>query len=286
MSEPLVSVIIPAYNCAGVLSDTIDSVLKQAYGNIEIVVVDDGSTDGTGKIAEGFLESGKVRWYRQENGGPGAARNRGIQEARGEFLAFVDADDFLTDDSIKKRMALLAEVPDLELVYSNYLIRESNGAATSRFDETYPEKYGALRRGYAHGVVFEGSPSERFGIPFDFWTGALLVGRNLMKRVGKALGFDRDFCETAIAEILDNAYIVDEPPCFVSKEIAKKFVKDGLALAFADGEFHPHEEHWLRSTAEKNGIDVTAFSQELEDVRNRGGRHVKLEVDDFTVKHS
>ena len=197
MSEPLVSVIIPAYNCAGVLSDTIDSVLKQAYGNIEIVVVDDGSTDGTGKIAEGFLESGKVRWYRQENGGPGAARNRGIQEARGEFLAFVDADDFLTDDSIKKRMALLAEVPDLELVYSNYLIRESNGAATSRFDETYPEKYGALRRGYAHGVVFEGSPSERFGIPFDFWTGALLVGRNLMKRVGPfrtdiSIGEDRD----------------------------------------------------------------------------------------------
>jgi glycosyltransferase involved in cell wall biosynthesis len=87
MSKPLVSVIIPAYNCAGVLSDAIDSVLKQTYGNIELVVVDDGSTDETGKIAEGYLESGKVRCYRQENGGPGAARNRGIEAARGEYLA-------------------------------------------------------------------------------------------------------------------------------------------------------------------------------------------------------
>jgi CDP-glycerol glycerophosphotransferase len=90
MDFPLVSVIIPAYNCAGVLPETIDSVLKQTYGNIEIVVVDDGSTDGTGKIAEGYLGSGKVRWYRQENGGPGAARNKGIQAARGEYLAFTD----------------------------------------------------------------------------------------------------------------------------------------------------------------------------------------------------
>ena len=191
------SVIIPAYNCAGILSDTIDSVLKQTYGNIEIIVVDDGSTDGTGKVAEGYLESGKVRCYQQENGGPGAARNRGIQAARGEFLAFLDADDYLMDDSIEKRMALLAEVGDLELVYSNYITSWSNGEVTTRFNRTYHEKYRSLCRAYVHGEVFEGSPSEIFEIPFDFWTGTVLIARDLMERVGPfrtdiSIGEDRD----------------------------------------------------------------------------------------------
>ena len=197
MNEPLVSVIIPAYNCAGTLSETIDSVLKQTYGNIEIVVVDDGSTDGTGKIAEGYLESGKVRCYRQENGGPGAARNRGIEAARGEFLAFVDADDSLMADSIEKRMVLLAEVGDLELVYANYFIKAPNKLGTVRFDETYPEKYRSLCREYVHGVVFEGCPSEIFGIPFEFCMDTVLVSSNLMNRVGPfrtdiSIGEDRD----------------------------------------------------------------------------------------------
>ena len=197
MTNPLVSVIIPAYNCADVLSDTIDSVLKQTYGNIEIVVVDDGSTDGTGMLAERFPESGKVRWYRQENGGPGAARNKGIQEAQGEFLAFVDADDYMMPDSIERRMDLFAEAGELELLFANYYIMQSKDPGTVRFKENYPEKHRALRRDYVHGVVFEGSPSELFEIPFDFWTGALLVGRNLMKRVGPfrtdiSIGEDRD----------------------------------------------------------------------------------------------
>jgi glycosyltransferase involved in cell wall biosynthesis len=197
MTKPLVSVVIPVYNCADVLSETIDSVLKQTYGNIEIIVVDDGSTDGTGRVAEGYLESGKVRCFHQENGGPGAARNRGIQAARGEYLVFTDADDSLTDDSIEKRMALLFEVGDLELIYSNYFIRVSKGEVTDRFDGTYPEKYKSLCREYVHGVVFEGSPSEIFEIPFDFWTGTVLVARNLMERVGPfrtdiSIGEDRD----------------------------------------------------------------------------------------------
>jgi len=197
MTKALVSVIIPAYNCAGVLSETIESVLEQTYGNIEIVVVDDGSTDGTGIVAERYLDSGKVRCFRQENGGPGAARNLGIKVARGEFIAFVDADDSLRVDSIEKRMALVAEAGDLELVYSNYIIRHSDSSVTARFDGTYAEKYGSLCREYVHGVVFEGSPSEIFEIPFDFWTGTVLIARNLMERVGLfrtdiSIGEDRD----------------------------------------------------------------------------------------------
>jgi len=109
---------------------------------------------------------------------------------------------------------------------------------------------------------------------------------DLMRRIGKALGFEKKFCENAISEILENTYIVDEPPLFSQKELAMKFVKDGLSLALSDNEVHPREEAWLRSTAEKNGLDIDFFSQERENARNRKEYPVHLEVDGLTVEHS
>ena len=84
----------------------------------------------------------------------------------------------------------------------------------------------------------------------------------LMKRIGKTLGFEAEFCDNAIQEILDNRFIVDAPPEFSTEDLAVKFIKDGLALAHSDGEIHPEEEEWLRSVAEKNGIDPEVFSRE------------------------
>jgi glycosyltransferase involved in cell wall biosynthesis len=197
MSKPLVSVIIPAYNCEDDLPGTLESVRKQTYGNIEIIVVDDGSSDGTGKVAEGYVDSGKVRCYRQENGGPGAARNLGIRFAKGEFIAFLDADDFLTPDSIEKRVALITEANDLELLYSNYFIKRGDDSLKVRFDENYPGNRGFPIRQWRHGVVFEGSPADLFEIPFDFWTAAVLASRNLLSLTGPfrtdiSIGEDRD----------------------------------------------------------------------------------------------
>lgn len=91
---PLVSVIIPAYNASVFLPATLRSVLAQDYPNFEVWVVDDGSTDGTAAIVEGFArEDDRVNLLRQQNAGVAAARNRGLQAARGEFVAPLDADD-------------------------------------------------------------------------------------------------------------------------------------------------------------------------------------------------
>jgi len=197
MDKLLVSVIIPAYNSANVISDTLESALNQSYVNVEAVVVDDGSTDGTRKVVEGYTGTGKVKCYRQENAGPGAARNSGIRFAQGDFIAFLDADDSLTRDSIEKRVALITEAKDLELVYSNYFIKWSNDSVNARFGEDYPDKRDCLVRQWPHGVVFEGCPADIFEIPFDFWTAAVLVDRKLLDRTGPfrtdiSIGEDRD----------------------------------------------------------------------------------------------
>lgn len=122
----------------------------------------------------------------------------------------------------------------------------------------------------------------------------LLVGKDkkvkqpeieLMKRIGKTLGFEKEFCDNAIRDILENKYIVDAHPVFSSKELALKFIKDGLFVAFSDNEIHPSEEQWLRLTAEKNGIDLMLFSQELENVVQRIKLSDRLEIDDLAVEY-
>ena len=97
MKEILVSVIIPVYNGERYLAEALDSVLRQSHPADEIIVIDDGSTDGSAKIIESFRASVEYHW--QPNGGPGAARNLGVTLAHGAFLAFLDADDLWTEDS-------------------------------------------------------------------------------------------------------------------------------------------------------------------------------------------
>lgn len=106
----------------------------------------------------------------------------------------------------------------------------------------------------------------------------------LMKSVGKSLGFEKEFCDTSIRDILENVYIEDIPPAFTTKDLAMKFIKDGLHLAFVDHEtIHPDEEQWLKSTIEKNGLSLEFFSRELENARNRRGQISRLEVFDLSV---
>lgn len=107
-SSPQISIIIPAYNAEQTVRRALDSVLAQAYADVEILVVDDGSTDGTADVVRGYGE--KVRLIQQGNAGAGAARNRGVAEARGEFIAFLDADDAYLPGRLEKgRAPMLAD---------------------------------------------------------------------------------------------------------------------------------------------------------------------------------
>lgn len=99
---PLISVIIPAYNAAPYLGECLESVIAQTFRDIEIIVVDDGSTDATAEIARNFAASdSRIRLLSKPNGGQSSARNFGLRESLGRFVCFVDSDDLLYPDSLK-----------------------------------------------------------------------------------------------------------------------------------------------------------------------------------------
>ena len=102
---PLVSVIMPTYNRAQIIGDTIEDLFRQTYQNLEIIVVDDGSTDETQAKLDSY--GNRIRWVAQKNAGPAAARNRGIAMAEGEIIAFQDSDDVWHPAKIERQVSLL-----------------------------------------------------------------------------------------------------------------------------------------------------------------------------------
>ena len=95
--QPLLSVIIPAYNTEHYIGATIESILSQSYHNLEIIIVNDGSTDNTKKTCEKYKDP-KIKLVNKENGGPGSARNVGLDLCKGDLITFVDSDDFISKD--------------------------------------------------------------------------------------------------------------------------------------------------------------------------------------------
>jgi glycosyltransferase involved in cell wall biosynthesis len=122
-----VSVIIPAYNAAATVAGTLDSVLAQTFRDFEIICIDDGSTDQTCAIIEGY--GSQVRLVQQANSGPAAARNNGARHSSGEYLAFLDADDVWMPQFLERTAAALDADPALSLAYCNCALADSEGVA-------------------------------------------------------------------------------------------------------------------------------------------------------------
>ncbi|MDP2252784.1 MAG: glycosyltransferase family 2 protein, partial [Thiobacillus sp.] len=123
--NPRFSVVIPAFNSAATLARAIESVRAQSWPAHEIIVVDDGSTDATAEIAAGF---DGVRLIRQKNSGVSVARNAGAAAASGDWLAFLDADDWYAPDRIKLHAEWIAEDAALDFLTGDYEYRDETGA--------------------------------------------------------------------------------------------------------------------------------------------------------------
>jgi len=114
LRQPLISVILPVYNGEKYLAESMQSIFNQDYSPLEIIVVDDGSTDGTAKIIAGHTK--KVHYYYQHNQGPAAARNLGIRMSTGDFITFIDADDLWPDEKLFVQMKCFEDFPEVEIV--------------------------------------------------------------------------------------------------------------------------------------------------------------------------
>lgn len=144
---PVVSVVVPAYNAAWCVRRAIDSVLKQTFRDFELLVIDDGSTDDTADVLATF--GGAVRVVRQHNQGLSSARNAGIRAARGEFVAFLDADDWWLPGKLERQVSLLRAKPAVGFVSTAARVEDLDGRflnlwpCTACSDAFLPRLFGA-----------------------------------------------------------------------------------------------------------------------------------------------
>ncbi|MCX7799097.1 MAG: glycosyltransferase [Fimbriimonadales bacterium] len=162
------SVIVPCFNASGTLRQAIDSALAQTHADTEVVVVDDGSTDGSAAIAASYGE--RVVLVRQPNRGLSAARNAGVAESSGEFLTLLDADDALMPECVARRVAVLLRHPEVGLVAGYYREIDAEGRLRERVPEQrrvgpLPPFRQAVRRNWGPpvGWTFRREAFERCG---------------------------------------------------------------------------------------------------------------------------
>ena len=125
MNQSLVSVVIPAYNVEKYIEQCIQSVLDQTYQFFEIIVVDDGSSDQTAKRIKAFSDK-RISYIFQKNTGVSKARNNGIAQAKGEFIALLDADDWWHEDKLEKQLKILEDC-DIDISYTDQYLTNEKG---------------------------------------------------------------------------------------------------------------------------------------------------------------
>lgn len=136
MQEPLVSVVIATYNMGQYLADAVRSVLNQTWKNLELIVIDDGSTDNTPQVMEPLLADPRVKYLPQKNAGQPKAKNAGIKACQGDFIAFCDGDDLWAPRKLELQMACMQENPHVGVVYSRVDYMDQDGRFT-RHDQPH-----------------------------------------------------------------------------------------------------------------------------------------------------
>lgn len=149
VNGPTVSVAIPCYNGGRYIREAIESALGQTAADLEVVVLDDGSTDRSGEIVQAIGDP-RIRYLRQDNRGLAATRNRLIREARGEYVAFLDQDDYWHPDKLERQLAMFRADARIALVYSDCFVVNAEGVVLGRWS-----RRNRFYRGHAFGPLLE-----------------------------------------------------------------------------------------------------------------------------------
>lgn len=171
----MISVVIPLYNKRGTVARAIQSVLSQSFRDFEIVIVNDGSTDGSASEAEKISDS-RIRLINQANAGVSAARNKGIEEAKGEYVALLDADDGWDSDYLATQMRLAETNPQCDVFAVNYRFRDTNGKITDTIIRNLPFTS-------EHGVLSNYFEVASTSHP-PMWTSAVMARKKAFQEIG------------------------------------------------------------------------------------------------------
>ncbi len=206
--NPTVTVVIPTHNLALHLPEAIASVRSQQWPNLELIVIDDGSTDETGRVLANLARDGGLNWFRQDKAGAAAARNRGIKAATGDWIAFLDADDVWLPDKLATQFKALEKV-GADFSFTDSRLRFANGQER---DLQCQVLKGPLMPQLITGNLF-GTPT-------------VIVRRRCFERVGffdeqLRTGEDWDMW-LRLASAFTHAW-VPEPLCLVSASTSPKF---------------------------------------------------------------
>jgi glycosyltransferase involved in cell wall biosynthesis len=204
---PTVSVIIPTYNYGRFIDESLKSVFDQTFQDFEIIVIDDGSSDDTAQRIDSY--GNRIRYFRQQQKGPAAARNLGIRESKGEFIAFLDADDFWYSTKLEKQLKLFRTNPRLGMVLTDNAL----------FDD------GGIYKDYVNkkGYLFSGDLVSNIFLRSGVVTPTVMVRRRVFEKVGMfeenlyiaeddnmwiriAVEYEVDIVDESLAQIRDHRF--------------------------------------------------------------------------------
>jgi glycosyltransferase involved in cell wall biosynthesis len=207
---PLCSLVVPSYNVEEYVAEAIESALAQTYRPLEVVVVDDGSTDRTSEVVRGYLGHPEVVYVRQENRGLAGARNRGVREARGAFVGLLDADDVWMPRKVERCVGYLLEHPEIGWVTTDCYLMQERERTLDRyygcfeppdFPRTRAEQLAciATRNFMSVAVLIRRELFDRFGVfdeglrsseDYDLWI-RFMLGGTMVGRIDEPLGWYR-----------------------------------------------------------------------------------------------
>ena len=258
MQRVRVSAIILTYNRADLIMEAIESVLAQTYTDYEIIVIDDGSTDKTAQVLRELIETGRIRYIWQENQGECAARNHGLRQARGEYVAFLDSDDLWLPQKLEAQVACLEAYAEAGLVQSSFL----------KFDDATGNNLGIRDTSWFSGWIY---PQI-----FMHWSDlmavdAVLIPLKVLQHVG---GFDetlkrgldlelwwrisRYYPFMAIPEVLTKVRVHSGSVSAADKATVSEWFRVSLEKAFAAD---PSLSKWFRRRALARMYSYMGYNQ-------------------------
>jgi hypothetical protein len=204
-----VSAVIPTYNRANLIGDTVESVLRQSVPPAEIIVVDDGSTDDTAEVIARYGSA--VRYHRMENFGPGAARNLGVSIARAPWIAFCDSDDIWLPTKLERQLRLHALCPEAGCSFTDLAhVVSGEWQSPSLFAEVPAALWAAQRRVVEDTIwIYDTSFYDRCVRALPMAPSTLLISQERFQKLG---GFNPEFSKSLAEDVEFNLRVAGEPP--------------------------------------------------------------------------